>query len=98
VEPFDNIRLAYLRSKLARARLEKTTLAREILSPMDSTAVDVDFRIIQGELEDFIAAAKLALAAKKSPTYSVCEMAVHVVSLNVVEFVAVKALRINRNP
>jgi hypothetical protein len=77
VEPFDNVRLAYLRSKLAIARLEKAALAREIqshLTPflsrqrarMSSTGVDVELRIIAGELQDFIATAKLAQAAKRS--------------------------------
>ncbi len=77
MDPFDNIRLAYLRSKLATARLEKATLAREIQSPLTSflrkqratlrsTGVDVELRIIAGELEDFIAVAKSALTAKKS--------------------------------
>jgi hypothetical protein len=79
VQPFENIRLASLRSKLATARLEKANLAREIKSPSTSylgkqratfrsTAVDVELRIIAGELQDFIAAAKFVLAAKKSPS------------------------------
>jgi hypothetical protein len=56
--------------------LEKVALAREIQSPsapavrkhratLRYPAVDAQLRIIAGELEDFIAAAKRALATKR---------------------------------
>ena len=79
MQPFDNVRLAYLRSALANARTEKARLAHEIRSPataflrkqrarLRSTAIDVDLQVIKGQLEDFIAAAKSSIAAKNSPS------------------------------
>ena len=76
MDPFDTVRLAYLRAELARARLEKVALARAIQSPSTPSvrkhratfrypAVDAEPRIIVGELEDFIAAAKRAQAPKR---------------------------------
>jgi hypothetical protein len=77
VQPFDNVRLAYLRSALTKARTEKAILSREIRSPLTpflrkqraqlrSTAVDVELQVIKSQLEDFIATARSALVAKKS--------------------------------
>ena len=77
MDPFDSVRLAFLRAELARARLEKIALTREIQSPLTIPvrkhravlrypSVDAELRIIAGELENFIDAAKRAQAPKKT--------------------------------
>ena len=69
--PFDMARLAYLRAELARVRLEKITIAREIQTPaipLEKELVatrrfcsaDAEMKNVARELEEFIAAAKAA--------------------------------------
>lgn len=71
---FDITRLAYLRAELARVRLERITLAREIQTPeiaIDKklvakrrySAADAEMKNVVRELEAFIGAAKQAQAA-----------------------------------
>ncbi len=77
MDPFDKVRLAYLRAQLARGRLEKLALAREIQSRSTAVfkktilsrryaVVDAEMRTIASELEQFIATTRYALAARKS--------------------------------
>jgi hypothetical protein len=74
VDHFDKERLAYLRAELARVRLEKIALARETQIPSVALvhkriatrfhSADAEMRNIARELEEFIAAAKRALARR----------------------------------
>ena len=72
--PFDISRLTYLRAELAKVRLERITLAREIQTPaipMDRklvakrryTAAGAEMKNVVRELEAFICAVKQAQAA-----------------------------------
>ena len=76
MDPFDNVRLTYLRAQLTRVRSEKLTLAHEIQSRSAHlvrkhdcvrhyAAVDAEMRSIACEMEDLIAATKYALATRR---------------------------------
>jgi hypothetical protein len=76
MDPYDQPRLAFLRSQLANARSEKQFLTHEIHSPLTPlsrksramrryTTVNADLRNIAVELEKFIAATKNVPSAKR---------------------------------
>jgi hypothetical protein len=78
MDPFDKVRLAYLRAELSRTRLQKLSLAREIQAPTTSavqkhlaarrySAANAELRNIANQLEDFIAATKRAALTTKKP-------------------------------